>query len=126
MDEEALELARETFLQNTQAIACIPSPDPEPLPERKTDIEWDGMSKAERAAWKYDLNCIHDRNASEVSKRESVIRKFNLTDQVKGRDVYNVIKCDSRSRFLCDARLEPARRQSCERHYAFRGWSALG
>tara|TARA_B100000085_G_scaffold22775_1_gene19158 strand:- start:36142 stop:38625 length:2484 start_codon:yes stop_codon:yes gene_type:complete len=99
VDEEALELAKETFLQNTQAIACIPSPDPEPLPPRKTDIEWDGMSKAERAAWKYDLNCIHDRNASEVSKRESVIRKFNLTDQVKGRDVYNVIKCDSRSRF---------------------------
>lgn len=99
VDEQALELARETFLNDTQAIECIPSPNPEPLPPRKSDEVWDRMSPAEKAAWKYERNAIHDRNASEVSKRESVIRKFHLMDQVKGKEIFNVIKCDSRSRF---------------------------
>lgn len=99
VDEFTMDIAREVFLRDTQAIECIPSPDPIPLPPRKTDMEWDGMSKAEKAAWKYELTNIHDKNAKDVSKRESYIRKHATMNSMKGRDLYNVIKCDSRSRF---------------------------
>ena len=98
IDEDALDIARDCFINDTQAIECIPSPDPQELPPRKTEIEWDAMSKIDRAAWKYELTNIHDKNSREVSKREATIRKLNLGDQVKGRDLYNVIKCDSRTR----------------------------
>lgn len=99
VDEDTLNIARETFSNDLQTIDCIPSPDPVDLPPRKSDETWDNMTPSEKAAWKYNLNAIHDRNASEVSKRESVIRKFSVMDQVKGKTIYNVIKCDSRSRF---------------------------
>ena len=99
VDDNTLTVAKEVYLNDLQLIECMPSPDPEKLPDRLTNSEWDKMSKVERANWKYTLSQIHGRNASEVSRRESVLRKFATMEQVADKPVFNVIKADSRGRF---------------------------
>jgi DNA-directed RNA polymerase len=99
VDSETLSVARENFTNDLDLIECMPSPDAEDLPEKIPDEEWEQMDKVSRAEWKYNLSKIHGRNASEVSRRESVLRKFATMQTVADRPVYNVIKCDSRGRF---------------------------
>jgi DNA-directed RNA polymerase len=99
VDEGMLSVAEEVYNQGLDIIDFLPKPDPEKIPERKTDEEWNQMSKVERAEWKYTLSQIHGKNAREVSKRESAIRKFHIANAHKGRDIFHPIKLDTRTRF---------------------------
>lgn len=99
VDQPSLSIAKSAFIDDLEIIDCIPSPNPEKIPNRITDEAWEAMDKVGKAEWKYVLSKIHGRNASEVSRRESVLRKFSTMEAVKDKPVYNVIKCDSRTRF---------------------------
>ena len=69
VDQHMLTVAREIYDSGSYAIDFLPKPNPTKLPAHKTSEEWLKMSKPERAAWKYSLTAIHDKNAREVSKR---------------------------------------------------------
>lgn len=99
VDEHILGVAKEVYDQGLDIIEYLPKPDPINLPERKTDDEWDQMSKVERAEWKYTLSKIHGQNARDVSKRESAIRKFHIAEAHKGIELYHPVKMDTRTRF---------------------------
>jgi DNA-directed RNA polymerase len=99
VDQPILEVAKEIYHQGLDIIEYLPKPDPIALPERKTDEEWNAMSKVERAEWKYTLSKIHGNNARDVSKRESAIRKFHIAEEHKGQALFHPIKMDTRTRF---------------------------
>lgn len=99
VDQEMLEVSEEVYNQGLDIIEYLPKPDPEKVPERKTEEEWEKMSRVERAEWKWMLSQIHGKNAREVSKRESAIRKFHTARKCLGREVFHPVKLDSRTRF---------------------------
>lgn len=98
VDTEMRDVAREVYNADLNLIECMPSPNAEKLPPKLDDETWEKMNKQQRAEYKYNLSKIHGRNAQEMSKREAVIRKLKLMDQIGDRPVYHVIKCDSRTR----------------------------
>lgn len=99
VDNDVLAIAEEVYHQGLDIIEYLPKPDPVALPERKTEEEWEQMSKVERADWKYQLSKIHGQNARDVSKRESAIRKFHIANNHKDMDVFHPVKMDTRTRF---------------------------
>lgn len=82
VDKEVLQVAREVYDQGLDIIEYLPKPDPIALPQRLSDEEWEKMPKVERAEWKYQLSKIHGKNARDVSKRESAIRKFHIAQNL--------------------------------------------
>ena len=99
VDEPILDVAMEIYNQGLEIIEYLPKPDPVELPDRLEDDKWDRMSKKERAQWKYNLTKLHEKNASDVSKRESAIRKFHLSNDHRGLELFHPIKMDTRGRF---------------------------
>ena len=99
VDEKLLDISEEVYNQGLDIIEYLPKPDPVAMPQRKTEEEWEAMSRTERAEWKWMLSQIHGKNAREVSKRESAIRKFHTARKCLGREVFHPVKCDSRTRF---------------------------
>jgi DNA-directed RNA polymerase len=96
----ALALAEEVYSSGLDIIEGLPKPDPVALPERLEDNEWEKLDRVARAEWKYKLSQIHAKNARDVSKRESAIRKFHIANAHKDFDaVYHPIKVDTRTRF---------------------------
>ena len=99
VDQEILATAREIYEQGLDIVEYLPKPNPQKLPEKLSDAEWDAMSKPAKAEYKYKLSKIHDKNSSEVSKRESAIRKFHICYNHVNLDVYHPVKMDTRGRF---------------------------
>ena len=98
VDTDIKEVAREIYENDLNLVECMASPNAEKLPPKLSDDVWEKMDKVQRAEYKYNLSKIHGRNAQEMSKREAVIRKIKLMDHIGDKAVYNVIKCDSRTR----------------------------
>ena len=99
VDEPILDVSMEIYNQGLGIIEYLPKPDPVALPDRLEDSKWDQMSRKERAQWKYNLTKLHEKNASDVSKRESAIRKFHLSNDHRGLELFHPIKMDTRGRF---------------------------
>ena len=99
VDQEVLAVAREVYDAGLDIVEYLPKPDPQKLPEHKTSEEWTSMSRTERASWKYSLTKIHDKNARDVSKRESAIRKFHIAYNHKDLEIFHPVKADTRGRF---------------------------
>lgn len=99
VDTDVLDVAREVYERGLDIVDYLPKPDPQKLPEKLGDEAWEKMTKPERAEYKYTLSKIHDKNASEVSKRASAIRKFHICYNHSDLDVFHPVKMDTRSRF---------------------------
>lgn len=100
VDTASLSLAEDVYNNGLDLIDGLPKPDPVALPERMEDTEWEKLDRVAKAEWKYKLSQIHGKNARDVSKRESAIRKFHIANEHKNFPaVYHPIKVDTRSRF---------------------------
>ena len=99
VDETILDVSMEIYNQGLGIIEYLPKPDPVAIPDRLEDDVWSTMTKRERASWKYSLTKVHAKNASDVSKRESAIRKFHLSNDHRGLELFHPIKMDTRGRF---------------------------
>ena len=98
----AYDLLIESRQQPTSLFKSIPDADPIPIPPKKSDDEWDEMTKDERAEWKHGLAKIHTLNAKDMSKRESAIRKINIATEMLNQKYQRFCypqKIDSRTRF---------------------------
>ena len=99
VDIPILDTAREIYDSGLDIIEYLPKPNPEALPDRISDEAWSKMDKVQRAEHKYTLSKIHDKNAAEVSKRASAIRKFHIAYNCQELDVMHPVKMDTRGRF---------------------------
>lgn len=99
IDENSLNLLVEGYLKDSNLFHSIPPADIEPMPERKSDEEWEQMAREERAEWKYLLSKVHGQNARSTSKREAAFRKIDLARAfVKYEKLYYPHKLDTRTR----------------------------
>ena len=99
IDRDTLGLLIEGYLTDSNLFHSIPPADTEPLPQRKTEAEWDGLSAEDKAEWKYLLSKVHGQNARSTSKREAAFRKIEVAKSfAKYEKIYYPHKLDSRTR----------------------------
>ena len=82
INRQAFDLLLTSRQQPTSLFKNIPDSDPIPLPARKSDDEWDSMTKVERAEHKYERVKVHKQNSRDFSKRESALRKINIAKEL--------------------------------------------
>jgi len=100
VDTDTLSLTEEVYNNGLELIEGLPKPDPVAFPARMADDVWEALGKVEKAEWKYNLAKIHGKNARDVSKRESAIRKIHIANNHQDFDeVFHPVKMDTRTRF---------------------------
>jgi DNA-directed RNA polymerase len=77
-----LDIMREAWLSGCK-INSFPSADPEPLPARLPEEEWEALSKEERERYKVRLANIHETNAKLIGKRDALLRKMDMAERLR-------------------------------------------
>lgn len=80
-----LDLIRECWTGG-DVLAGLPAPDDEETPPEVPVETWLAMGPKERALLKHTRALIHERNAQSISKREALLRKMNVAEELRGEE----------------------------------------
>jgi DNA-directed RNA polymerase, mitochondrial len=97
VNPRVLEVLKEAFRSNSD-IAGLPLADEQDLPSMLTDEQWEALSREEKAQVKMERAKVHDFNRSMTGRRESLLRKLQLADELVGGPIWFPHNVDWRGR----------------------------
>lgn len=92
-----LAVLKEAFESNS-TLADLPSAHETPLPPMLAEHEWEALSREEKAQVKLQRQKVWDLNASMVGRRESLMRKLQLSEELVGEPIWFPHNIDWRGR----------------------------